>query len=199
MKVGILGGSFDPIHNGHLLMAQYAIEQLQLDQVIFLPTFKPPHKMGDKLSKFSDRVNMLELAFDKREDFVLSTLESERPGLGYTYDSLKIFAKKYPGAELFFLIGSDSLMYIEKWYRSEDLLREFFFGVAPRPGRSKKELEATINRLAVDYGAKIYLLDSPYIEISSTGLRQRVKEARPLKYHLPESVEEYIYEQMLYK
>lgn len=199
MKLGILGGSFDPIHNGHLLMAQYAIEQLKLDQIIFLPTFKPPHKAGDKLSNFEDRINMLEIAFDKRREFILSTLESKRSGLGYTYDSLRIFAKKYPKAELFFLIGADSLMHIEKWYRSEDLLKDFSFGVAPRPGRSKEEMKAIIDRLAQKYSARIYLLDSPYIEISSTGLRQRVKEAKPLKYHLPKAVEDYIYEQMLYR
>ncbi len=199
MKLGILGGSFDPVHNGHLLMAQYGLEQLGLDRVIFLPAFYPPHKLENKLSSFEHRIKMLELSFDDCEDFEVSTLESMRSGPSYTYDSLQLFTKKYPNAELYFLIGADSLMSLERWYRGEDLLKEFSFAVAPRPGKSREEIMLIIDRLKENYGAKIYLLNSPYVEISSTLIRSRRKVDKSIRYHLPEAVEAYIYEEMLYQ
>lgn len=199
MKLGILGGSFDPIHNGHLLMAQYALEELRLDQVIFLPAFYPPHKLRGALSSYEHRIKMLEIAFDKREDFIISPLESKREGPSYTYDSLKIFSENHPGVELYFLIGADSLMSLEKWYRSEDLLKEFSFGVAPRPGKSREEIMLTIDKLKQNYGARIYLLESPYVEISSSLIRSRRRLGKSICYHLPQAVEAYIYEEMLYQ
>lgn len=199
MRLGILGGSFDPVHYGHLLMAQYALEQLKLDRVFFLPAYSPPHKRDKTLSSFEDRLKMLEIAFGEREEFVLLPLEGERQGPSYTYDSLCLLQDQFPEAELFFLIGSDSLMNLDQWYRAQDLMGAFSFAVAPRPGRTREEIRWKIAELTDNFGARIFLLDSPYVEISSTGLRRRRQENKSLRYHLPPAVEEYIDEALLYQ
>lgn len=195
MRLGILGGSFDPVHFGHLILAQSALEELTLDKIIFMPSYKPPHKLDKKLASFEDRLLMLELALEDREDFLISTLEMERQGPSYTYDSLKIIEKSYGASELYFLIGGDSLLYLDKWYRASDLIREFSFAVAPRPGRSIEELEEKIKSLQ----GNIKLLDSPYIEISSSSIRKRLEDYKSIRYYLPRSVEGYIHEKKLYR
>ena len=141
MKIGILGGSFDPVHYGHLLLAQYALEELELHGVLFMPAKQPPHKEEDQLSSFEDRLAMLKIAFEGKAEFDITTVEQEREGPSYTYDTLRLLRQEQPETEFVFLIGADSLMTLEKWYRAEDLLREFSFAVAPRPGRSKEEIQ----------------------------------------------------------
>lgn len=199
MKIGILGGSFDPVHYGHLLLAQYALEELGLHGVLFMPAKQPPHKEGDQLSSFEDRLAMLKIAFEGKAEFDITTVEQEREGPSYTYDTLRLLRQEQPETEFVFLIGADSLMTLEKWYRAEDLLREFSFAVAPRPGRSKEEIQFVAKALEEKYASSLKVIDSPYIEISSTALRKRVREGKSLLYHVPGKVREYIEEKKLYQ
>lgn len=198
MKIAIFGGSFDPIHYGHLLLAQYAYEELELDKLIFMPSFRPPHKIENKVSSFSDRYEMLKLALEGKEEFIITTLERDREELSYSYDSLTILEEQYQASQLHFLIGADSLMGLENWYRARDLLENFSFAVAPRPGRSREEVEAKIAFLK-GLGGNIRLLSSPNIEISSSLIRERLTQGRSISYHLPPAVEDYIYGERLYR
>ncbi len=197
MRIAIFGGSFDPIHYGHLLLAQYAYEELELDRLIFMPSYRPPHKVNNRVSSFSHRYEMLKLALAGREDFVITTLEKDRQELSYSYDSLRILEKEYHAKSLHFLIGADSLMGLESWYRAKDLLENYAFAVAPRPGRSQEEIEEKIRHLE-GLGGSIRLLSSPYIEISSSLIRERLEAGRSIRYHLPRAVEDYIYEKKVY-
>ena len=195
MRLGVFGGSFDPVHQGHMILAQFALEQLELDRVVFLPSFNPPHKQGQIATSFEDRLRMLELALEGRKGFSISTLEALRSGPSYSLDSLDAIEKEYEVSKLYFLIGGDSLMGMEGWYKSEELLRRFSFGVAPRPGRTRQELEDKINQL----GGDIVLIDSPKIEISSSSIRKRLEEKKPISFLVPQAVEDYIYEKKLYR
>ena len=195
MRLGIFGGSFDPVHQGHMILAQFALEQLELDRIIFLPSYNPPHKLGQVVTSFEDRLRMLELAINGREDFSVSKLEALSPGPSYSLDSLNVLEADYKASKLYFLVGGDSLMGLEGWYKAEELLRRFSFGVAPRPGRNRRELEEKINGL----GGDIVLIDSPKIEISSSFIRKRLEEGRSISYLLPQAVEDYIYEKKLYR
>lgn len=199
MNIGILGGSFDPVHYGHLLLAQYALEELSLDRVLFMPAKQPPHKREDGVSSFEHRLSMLEIAFEGRKEFFVSSMEQEREGPSYTYDTLRLLKERNPQDTYVFLIGADSLMTLETWYRGEDLLREFSFAIAPRPGRSKAEITQYVKFLENKYAAALQVLDSPYIEISSTELRRRVAKGKSLLYHVPGKVREYIEEKKLYR
>ena len=199
MKIGILGGSFDPVHYGHLLLAQYALEELELDGVLFMPAKQPPHKEEDSVSSFEHRTRMLELAFGGREDFLIGRTEEDREGPSYTYDTLSLLKKEDPETDYVFLIGADSLMSLEKWYRAKELISQFSFAIAPRPGKRKEEIRDFAKELEQKYASSLRVLDSPYIEISSTACRARAREGKSLLYHVPKKVREYIEEKKLYQ
>lgn len=198
-RIGIMGGTFNPIHMGHLIMAENAYEQYQLDEVIFLPSKNPPHKRSADLVKEEDRKKMISLAIDGNSHFSMSTLEFEREGKTYTIDTMEILRKENPSNEYFFLIGADSLYNLESWHRSEDLMGMTSFLVATRDQYSYKEMNVFAESLKEKYGADIAFLNTPTIEIASRELREKVRLKKSITYYVPERVREYIRTHKLYK
>ncbi len=194
-RIGIMGGTFNPVHNGHLLLAQEAREQYALDKVWFLPAKRPPHKEKDEIVEDDVRLEMLKLAIEGNPAFSVSLLEMQRTKeLTYTYDTMMELKKTYPEFEFYFMIGQDSLFCLHKWSHYEELLRGMAFLVAPRGGEKQgmEEMKEIISLYEEKYRARIGLIDMPFIEISSTDIREKAKTGRAVKYYLPDCVEEFI-------
>ena len=215
-KLGILGGTFNPIHYGHLAAAEQVRDSLKLDRVLFVPAYMPPHKYEEDIPSAEQRREMVRLAISENPLFAISDIEIERKGKSYTIDTIETLRAAYPGAELYFITGLDSFLEIRTWKEWERLLDRCCFIVLSRPGywfmdllkldfmkQAEKELRALdakeMTRAVAQSGnKKIYLELIPHYEISSTDIRKRVRQARTIKYHLPVSVETYIIEHTLY-
>lgn len=198
MKVGIMGGTFDPIHFGHLRMAESARESFSLDEVLFIPAAKPPHKVEKHISPEVHRLMMTYLATQSNKFFQVSPMEFLREGLSYTLDTVDALHEKYgAGTELFFIIGGDSMADLYKWYKAQKLLQKVNFIAAARPG-VEVHLDELQNFFGADSMKHIHQIISPGLEISSTELRERVKNGKSIKYLVPHIVEEYIIKNRLY-
>ena len=197
-KYGIFGGSFDPIHYGHLMICEYIKEEMGLDKVIFIPTGNPPHKEIGVSAE--DRYEMVRLAISPNPDFEISDIETTRVNLSYTVDTIRELKKIYKEEKLYFLIGLDSLFQLKTWKKIGDLSQEIEFVVALRPGYiDKEEINNEIDFLRENFGTKINLIKTPLYEISSTDLRDRIHEGKSLRYLIPKKVLDYIEESGFYK
>lgn len=197
-KYGIFGGSFNPIHYGHLMICEYIKEEMGLDKVIFIPTGNPPHK--DLGVSAEDRYEMVKLAISPNPDFEISDIETTRVNLSYTVDTIRELKKIYKEEKLYFLIGLDSLFQLKTWKKIGDLSQEIEFVVALRPGYiDKEEINREIDFLRENFGTKINLIKTPLYEISSTDLRDRIHEGKSLRYLIPKKVLDYIEESGFYK
>ena len=184
MNIGILGGSFDPVHNGHMSLAGKALKQLKLDALFFLPAYIPPHK-NRELAPAADRKKMLELAAAGNKKFSVSDYELRNRSKSYTYKSLKYFAKKYPAARLYFIMGSDSAAGFKTW-KNPDKIRSFAeIAVGARAGSRFKN-------------AGFIFLKGNIADISSTVIREKIKKGVSLKKYLPPAVERYIKQNGIY-
>lgn len=189
----LFGGSFDPIHIGHVILAQYALEFINAECVIFIPCYKPPHKLGYKLTHWKHRLKMVELVVKKNPKFVLSKFEIERKKISYTYITVNWFSRKFKDKKIYFLIGFDSLLDLPNWHRWRDIIKKVTFLVGKRMVDKSK-----LCCLPKQILEKVIYFDSPIIEISSTEIRQRIKQNLPIKYLVPEEVEEYILKNKIY-
>lgn len=197
-KYGIFGGSFNPIHYGHLMICEYIKEEMGLDKVIFIPTGNPPHK--DLGVSAEDRYEMVRLAISPNPDFEISDIETTRVKLSYTVDTIRELKKIYKEEKLYFLIGLDSLFQLKTWKKIGDLSQEIEFVVALRPGYiDKEEINKEIDFLRDNFGTRINLIKTPLYEISSTDLRDRIHEGKSLRYLIPKKVLDYIEESGFYK
>ena len=197
-KYGIFGGSFNPIHYGHLMICEYIKEEMGLDKVIFIPTGNPPHK--DLGVSAEDRYEMVKLAISPNPDFEISDIETTRVNLSYTVDTIRKLKKIYKEEKLYFLIGLDSLFQLKTWKKIGDLSQEIEFVVALRPGYiDKEEINREIDFLRDNFGTRINLIKTPLYEISSTDLRDRIHEGKSLRYLIPKKVLDYIEESGFYK
>ena len=197
-KYGIFGGSFNPIHYGHLMICEYIKEEMGLDKVIFIPTGNPPHKELELSAK--DRYEMVRLAISPNPDFEISDIETTRDKMSYTVDTIRELKKIYREEKLYFLIGLDSLFQLKTWMKIGDLSQEIEFVVALRPGYlDKDEINKEIDFLRENFGTKINLIKTPLYEISSTDLRDRIREGKSLRYLIPKKVLDYIEESGFYK
>ncbi|MFR6152031.1 MAG: nicotinate-nucleotide adenylyltransferase [Peptoniphilus sp.] len=197
-KYGIFGGSFNPIHYGHLMICEYIKEEMGLDKVIFIPTGNPPHKELELSAK--DRYEMVRLAISPNPDFEISDIETTRVKKSYTVDTIRELKKIYKEEKLYFLIGLDSLFQLKTWMKIGDLSQEIEFVVALRPGYlDKEEVNKEIDFLRENFGTKINLIKTPLYEISSTDLRDRIREGKSLRYLIPKKVLDYIEESGFYK
>ncbi|NLW22222.1 MAG: nicotinate-nucleotide adenylyltransferase [Tissierellia bacterium] len=199
IRIGIMGGTFDPIHNGHLILAEYSRTNFNLDKVLFIPTGRPPHKDNKYISSNLHRLNMTLLAINSNPYFELSTIEMDREKTTYTIDTIKYLQSKYKNRDFYFILGSDSLYQIDKWKDYENLLKICNFIVAKRPSQEADSIEDWIKKLREEYNSLIYPLELPLIEISSTQIRERVKRGLSIKYLVPQSVEFYIEKNKLYR
>lgn len=199
-RLGIVGGTFDPIHFGHLITAETVRETMKLDQILFIPAGIPPHKLGNKVSESRHRYRMAILATEDNPDFAVSDLEINREGPSYTVDTVTQLNRLYgETVSLFFMIGADALLELSTWKQPEDLLASCKLIVMTRPGYQNERLLSLIESYNQKEGVQgIKLVEVPHIGISSTLIRNRVKANLSIKYLLPESVENYIVTQGLY-
>ena len=198
-RVGILGGTFDPIHNGHLMMAEAVRDEYEMEKVLFIPAAQPPHKRGHKISPAEDRYMMTVLATCMNPAFEVSDIEMRREGPSYSIDTVRALLRATGGdSEFFFIAGTDVIREIHTWERIEELLSICPFIAASRPG-CRPDVEKT-RALLGDLGVRqIHLLNTPELEISSTDIRERVAAGRSIKYIVPSEVEHYIYKKGLYR
>lgn len=198
MKIGIMGGTFNPIHIGHLVMAENAKEQCGLDQIWFVPNGNPPHKSTASSTTLEQRLCMIRLAIQDEPDFVLSTEEAREDVFSYTFETLERLTDKYPSHSFYFIMGADSLFEIETWKNFRRIFSHCTILAAVRDDRHEAEVTRMIRRLHKAYDARIRLLQSPILEISSTDLRRRIQTKKSIRYLLPEPVEHYIALNRLY-
>ncbi len=198
-RIGIMGGTFNPIHYGHLVAAEGARHDLGLEKVIFVPAGQLPNKPGFQVVGPRHRFFMTSLAVDSNPFFQVSSIEIERPGPSYTIDTLQEISRLYPQAEIYFITGADALLDIHTWKGVETLLTISRFVAATRPGYQLSELWKKLNGIFGDLKDRIICMEVPALAISSTDIRSRVREGRPIKYLLPEPVEDYISKNNLYK
>lgn len=199
-EIGIMGGTFDPIHNGHLLLGKQAYEEYGLDSVWFMPTGQPPHKSGTLATSKEDRCAMVRLAVEGRPGFAFSDFEILREGTTYTAKTLALLKEAYVGHRFHYITGADSLYEIETWYHPERVLTAVPILAAAREcGGSLAPLAEHIAHLTRKYGADIRLLHCKEMDISSSEIRKAAKEGRPIGAYVPESVEAYIRSRNLYR
>lgn len=191
-RMGIMGGTFNPIHHGHLLLAQWAMEEASLDGVLFIPTGNSYMKKRSEVLPGSDRLAMTEAAVADRDCFACSDLEIRRSGNTYTYETLEELHQRCPDTELYFIIGADCLFSMEKWRQPEKIFSCCSILAASRSGMSMETLEEKRRELQERYGASIRLIAFPHIDISSTDIRRRCRQGQSIRYLVPESVREII-------
>jgi len=188
MKIGILGGTFNPIHIGHLILADEAREKLGLDKVIFVPTYLPPHKENGDIISAKHRLAMIKQAIRENCFFSVSDIEIRRKGRSYTIDTVKAFNKKYPKDELYYITGSDLLKYLKEWKDLDDILKIVKFVVATRPGYPLEKIPSYIRRVSIRA-----------VDVSAFEIRQCIKEEKSFRYLVPDAVFEYITKKRLYR
>ncbi len=198
-KVGIMGGTFDPIHYGHLVIANEVLFKFNLKKIIFVPTGKPPHKRSAALADSYHRYMMSQFATMTNPDFDVSNIEVEKDGISYTVDTIEELKKKYEKTRFYFITGTDAVLDLPNWKSPEKILKLCTFISVNRPGYVDDELENKLNNLMEDYNGEILSIKAPQLKISSTDIRDRISENRPIKYLLPENVEQYILKKGLYK
>lgn len=198
-KIGIIGGTFDPIHNGHLIIAENSRKTFNLDKVIFMPAGIPPHKRDKDISSNLHRYNMTLLAINSNQYFLISDLELKKEGISFTIDTIKYLKSIYEDTDIYFILGSDSLFQIDKWKDYEELLTLCHFVVAKRPSYNNQELENKVDKLNSLYNSSIHIVEGPVLEVSSSDIRERVRRGDSISYLVPRSVEEYIYKHGLYR
>jgi len=197
-RIGILGGTFDPPHVGHLWLATLAADTLGLDRVLFMPASHPPHKRGRRMSSTADRLLMTRLAIAGDPALELCPIEMERTGPSFTVDSVAELLRRFDGSELSLLMAADSLAQIDTWREPDRLLSMVEWAVGPRPGSdlpTRAELRARFGRRA----SRIHLLDGPSLAVSASEIRRRVAAGMAIRYLVPVAVEEHIAQRGLYR
>ena len=193
-RYGIFGGTFDPIHLGHLIAAQTALEALNLDRVVFMPSAHPPHKEIPSVTPFPDRKLMVELAIKENPKFMVSDLEAKRPDPSYTVGTLEVLRQEFPKSDyrLILLIGADNLLEFTNWKEPEKIIDQIEIAVLARPGYQQSGAPEIIR-------GKAKWVQIPLIEISSTDIRNRVSHNLPIQYQVPNNVADFINQKRLYR
>jgi nicotinate-nucleotide adenylyltransferase len=194
-RLGVMGGTFDPIHHGHLVTAEEALWQFELDEVVFVPTGQPWMKDDRNVSPAEDRYLMTVIATSSNPRFSVSRIEVERDGPTYTVDTLEELRAVQPGVELYFVTGADAMLEIFQWKDPEDVLSRAHFIAATRPGYDLARLDAQ----GGTRNSRVTVMHIPALAISSTDIRRRVREREPIRYLVPEGVQTYIEKAALYR
>lgn len=198
MRLGIFGGTFDPPHIGHLILAAESAEQLGLDRVLWVITPDPPHKTGLPISPLDVRLRLLAAALDADPRFEISRVDIDRPGPQYAVDTIQILRKVYPGSELFYLLGGDSLHDLPRWHAPQRLIASLDgIGVMHRPG-DRVDLGG-VERFLPGLAVKTHFVEAPLLEIASRDIRERVRQGRHFRYFVPDAVYSLIQELRLYR
>ena len=197
MKIGIFGGAFNPVHNGHLNIADAFYEDLKLDKMLLIPTANPPHKSGAGLLSSDDRINMLRLAIENKP-YEISTIEFERNDKSYTYNTLLELKRLYPEADLFLIIGADQIINFEKWYRYSDILDMVTLCASARESEEEKQIIIkSAQRLGIQ--DRFYMSGRAVLRVSSSEIRDKIKNGSDVSKLLPKKVFDYISEKGLYR
>ncbi len=198
MNVGILGGTFDPVHSGHLILAEVAREQLNLNEILFIPAGQPWLKVERTITPAEHRVQMLRLALDDTPYFRTSEMEIKRSGPTYTIDTINALKKRLSDEdELFFILGQDNLMQLPQWHDAPELIQLCYLVAAPRPGVKKPDLKAMEAEIP-GIRQRVMLMKEPLVDISATDIRERVARGLSVRHLVPEPVNRYIKEHRLY-
>ncbi len=198
-RLAVMGGTFDPVHYGHLVTAEAVRDEYNLDKVIFMPTGSPPHKMDRATSEPNHRYLMTVLATITNPFFEVSRVEIDRPGITYTVDTIKELRMHYGDeAEIYFITGADAILEIFTWFSVDELFRLCSFVAATRPGFHGKDMEQKLKEIKSNYKKEIFSIEVPSLAISSTDIRNRIKSGKTIRYLLPEAVEDYIRKSRLY-
>ncbi|MBD5449886.1 MAG: nicotinate-nucleotide adenylyltransferase [Lachnospiraceae bacterium] len=197
-KIGIMGGTFNPIHNGHLMLAEEALEQFALDEVLFMPCGVPYMKADQKVESGQIRAEMTALAIKDYPRFTLSFLELEQAGNTYTYQTLERLKADNPDAAYYFIMGADSLFHIKQWVHPERIFTNCCILAAVRDDKTTAEMEAMISCLHREYNADVRLLQTEHLDISSSAIRRKTAEGESIAEDVPESVRIYIERKGLY-
>lgn len=198
MRIGIFGGTFDPPHHGHLILAAECYDQLALDRLLFVLTPSPPHKQGKLVSPTEDRLELLVAAIRRDPIFELSRVDIDRPPPHYAVDTVNLLAREYPGAEMIYLMGGDSLADLPDWHAPDKFLAACDeIGVMCRPGE-EVDLSA-LDRQLPGLAEKVRFVQAPLLEISSSEIRRRAAGGRHFRHYLPDPVYEIILEKGLYR
>ncbi|WP_110111411.1 nicotinate-nucleotide adenylyltransferase [Bacillus sp. CGMCC 1.16541] len=186
-RIGILGGTFNPPHLGHLIIANEVFEQLKLDECWFMPSYTPPHKEVSNEIDPEHRLHMLKLAIQNHEHFSVQDIEFQRKGTSYTFDTMKAVKELYPDVHFYFIVGGDMVEYLPKWYKIEELVHLVTFVGVKRPGYELKS------------SYPLEFVEVIQVDISSSLIRQRVKSKRSIQYLVPNDIKQYVEENKLYE
>lgn len=195
-KVGIMGGTFNPIHLGHMLVAETAYETFNLDEILFVPSGIP--YMKENVLDAKTRITMTGLAIEDNSHFALSTIEVDRDGNSYSYETIRDLKVANPNVEYYFIVGADSLFKMDKWMCPEKIFSEVIVLVARRPGHAEEEFSAKIAELQEKYNADIRMLPINCVDISSTNIRDKVRNHQSIRYMVHQQVIEYINKNHIY-
>lgn len=203
MRIGVFGGTFDPVHLGHLILAEQAREQGRLDEVWFVPAASPPQKQGQAITRFEMRVEMVALAIAGNPAFRINEIEKERPGPSFTVDTLTELRRRHPHDTFYLLIGGDSLADLPDWYDPVGILAQAGLLVMARPGVplvSAEQLRRQLgDKMAADVPLSLEVINAPVIDIASRDLRARVAQGRSIRYVVPRAVEAYVSDKGLFR
>lgn len=198
-KVAIFGGSFDPVHNGHISLAKDAVEQVGLDNLIFMPVNVQPFKQYKSIAGGNERLMMLRMAIEEDPAFALSNYELREDGISYTYKTLRVFQEALGcDTKLYFICGTDAFLKIEDWKESEELLKNYSYIIGARPGYKEEELKEIADRVHIQYNTEVVIINNRKVDTSSTEIRKAISEGKPIDNAVPEFIAEYIEENELY-
>lgn len=198
IKKGIFGGTFDPIHNGHLYIASEALYRLGLDKVIFMPSGNPPHKSNKEITDGSIRYELVKMAIRDKSFFEVSDYEIRKKGLSFTYETMEYLKKNEYNVKLFFITGADCLMDLDLWKNVDRILNACTLVVFGRPGYNKNELLEQKKKIEDRYGKEIIFMDLLLLDISSSNIREDIRNGKVIDYFLPQGVYNSIVELGLY-
>ncbi len=197
--IGIMGGTFDPIHNGHLLLGRQACEEYHLDQIWYMPSGQPPHKADHHIASAQDRCAMIQLAIRDISDFVCSDFETRRPGITYSSETLTLLNQMYPSHHFYFIIGEDSYFEIEHWHHPWEVMKLATLLVARREyAKTSRTIEEHRDYLRKKYQADIHFLHCRELDVASSELRRLIAEGKDIHDLIPPAVAEYIHARNLY-
>lgn len=197
-KIGIIGGTFDPIHNGHIYIAYEAYKKLDLDLIMFMPNGNPPHKRGKKITDDKIRCEMVEKAIAPYSFFAINYYEIEKNGLSFTYESLEYLKNSLDEVDLYFITGADCLIDLHLWRNVNDIMKYCKFVVFNRPGFSKESIKDEKAKVEEKYNTNIIFLDLLELDISSSLIRDRIKKGLEVRFFMPEDVLSVIKRENLY-
>lgn len=199
MKTGVFGGTFNPVHNGHIMLAEYCMDSVGLDRIIMIPTAVPPHKISNNLASENDRLNMCKLACRGKENFFVSDIEIKRQGKSYTYETLTQLKEIYPDDHLYTIMGADMFLTLDRWKNPEIIFEKSSIITIPRDEENKHELENFYNKVLKAMGASSVILPNPVMSVSSTFIRENLDNFNLINDMLDKGVYDYIIKNNLYR